>query len=91
LHKANILITPSLRACLADFGLTTFAESQIVGWSTATANATGTARWLAPELLAPEFDNNDNPGRTSLASDIYSFACVGYEVTLLNLRGGYRP
>jgi serine/threonine protein kinase len=80
LLQVNILITPTHRACLADFGLTTIADSQLLGWSTATSNASGTARWLAPELLVPESESNNDNCRLSLNSDIYSFACVGYEV-----------
>jgi serine/threonine protein kinase len=40
--KVNILITPSHRACLADFGV---------------ASCKGTLRWQAPELLDPELDD----------------------------------
>jgi serine/threonine protein kinase len=48
---------------------------------------TGTLRWQAPELLDPDAD--DSTCAISLASDVYAYACVCYEVvyiTILNIR-----
>jgi len=46
--KVNILITPSHRACLADFGVASCKDStSLVTTFTPTA---GTLRWQAPEL-----------------------------------------
>jgi serine/threonine protein kinase len=84
LLQVNILITPSHRACLADFGLSTAGESQVLQQSSSSnAHATGTLRWEAPELLAPETDGNAILAVNTRASDIYSFACVCYEVKCL--------
>jgi len=45
------------------------------------ASSGGTLRWQAPELLNYEGDGTHN--RNSLASDIYAFGCVCYEVLLI--------
>ncbi|KAF9260003.1 kinase-like protein [Marasmius fiardii PR-910] len=69
----NVLITPNLRACLADFGLTRVSATQLL--LTETSRSKGTTRWLSPELL--------NPGPScypSRESDIYAYACVCYEI-----------
>lgn len=80
LKGVNILVKPSGRACLADFGLASAEDSQaVVASSSSNHRITGTSRWQAPELLDTEMDGS---GRNSLASDIYSFACVCYEVRL---------
>ncbi|KAK1224861.1 hypothetical protein PQX77_012211 [Marasmius sp. AFHP31] len=71
LKGVNILITDSLRACIADFGLSRI-EKHGLGLTTSGARPTGTMRWQAPELLHGE--------RPSLESDVYSFACVCYEI-----------
>lgn len=73
--KVNILITGSCRACLADFGLAAAKETQSVTATSAVATrAAGTLRWQAPELL------KDDDAGNSLASDIFAYACVCYEV-----------
>lgn len=86
LCKANILVTPSGIACLADFGLASVADSQALKWTSLStaARSGGTLRWKAPELVGCGLgtstidDNRSVPSTTS--SDIYSFACVCYEV-----------
>ncbi|KAJ8080052.1 hypothetical protein PM082_016879 [Marasmius tenuissimus] len=73
LKGVNILITPSGRACICDFGLSRISDSQVFRLSSSTTRAIGTVRWLAPELL----------GENEIAtkeSDIYAFACVCYEI-----------
>ena len=73
--KVNILVTQSRRACLADFGLATVKETQSIAvTSAAITRAQGTLRWQAPELL------KDDDARNSLASDVFAYACVCYEV-----------
>ncbi|KAF9256017.1 kinase-like protein [Marasmius fiardii PR-910] len=72
LKAINILITPSGRACIADFGLSRIADSHGLQMTTSTSRPTGTARWLAPELLSG--------GRNSKESDIYAYGCVCYEI-----------
>ncbi|KAL0062706.1 hypothetical protein AAF712_010401 [Marasmius tenuissimus] len=72
LKGVNILITSSLRACIADFGLSRIVETHGLGLTTSGARPTGTMRWQAPELLYGK--------RPSKESDVYSFACVCYEI-----------
>jgi serine/threonine protein kinase len=80
--KVNILITDSHRACLADFGLATTKDSKsFVVKSATTMRVTGTLRWQAPELFDPYAD--DTTCVSSLASDVYAFACVCYEVAYM--------
>ncbi|KAJ7235046.1 kinase-like domain-containing protein [Mycena rebaudengoi] len=74
LKAINILVTPSRRACIADFGLSSIADVVTLGFTHSTASARGgTTRWQAPELLSGEHPNHQG-------SDIYAFACVCYEV-----------
>ena len=89
--QANILINKSLRACLADFGLSTIVG---VGWRAATFpflfpaaskvslvsfTAGGTTRWMSPELLDPDrFGISDD--RPTKQSDCYALGMVVYEV-----------
>jgi serine/threonine protein kinase len=82
--QVNILITPSRRACLADFGLARARDSKNITTVAATSNkTTGTLRWQAPELLDPESDDADLA--TSPASDVYAYACVCYEVEYMTI------
>ena len=77
--QSNILIvdgTPP-RACLADFGLSTFIPSTQGGRPTSTAG--GTTFFMAPELLAPKkFGLADS--RPTQPADIYAMGMVIYEV-----------
>ena len=77
--KVNILITPCRRACLADFGVATAKDFTSLAVTSAPITRTGgTLRWQAPELLDPNVD--DENCKSTLASDIYAYACVCYEV-----------
>ncbi|PPQ75400.1 hypothetical protein CVT26_015371 [Gymnopilus dilepis] len=78
LKGANILVTKSGRACLADFGLSVILDTRplTLDPSCSSNGIGGTIRWLAPELLDPDFDNL----KPSLEADIYSFGCVLYEI-----------
>ncbi|KAJ6464621.1 kinase-like domain-containing protein [Mycena vitilis] len=71
----NIFVTPSGRACIADFGLaaiTTSHSSIEFAASSKRSQARGTVRYQAPELL--------RGGQNNLCSDVYAFACVVYEM-----------
>ncbi|KAJ7442443.1 hypothetical protein FB451DRAFT_1376979 [Mycena latifolia] len=71
---SNILVTPSRRACIADFGLSSIADSMTMCFTHSTTSPqTGTMRWQAPELLRGE-------SVSDARSDVYAFACVCYEI-----------
>ncbi|KAJ6476188.1 hypothetical protein C8R45DRAFT_1009160 [Mycena sanguinolenta] len=81
LRGANILINDNWSACLADFGLSVFANATT---SMHTSTRAGSLYWMAPELI--------DPGRfgckfaRTQSSDIYAFGCV-----CLELYTGYPP
>ncbi|KAK7026364.1 kinase-like domain-containing protein [Favolaschia claudopus] len=76
LKGINILVTPSGRACIADFGLAIIINTMSLRMSSSTTiNRAGTARYQAPELVEPELN-----GRKTVQTDIYAFACVCYEI-----------
>ncbi|KAF8201215.1 kinase-like domain-containing protein, partial [Mycena galopus ATCC 62051] len=102
LKGLNILVTPSRRACIADFGVSSIvnAISVRLTHSTVTTRA-GTARYQAPELFQVE-----RPAHIHYGSDIYAFACVCYEINtgkipfhdlqndmavMMKAAGGHRP
>ncbi|KAJ7875033.1 kinase-like domain-containing protein, partial [Mycena leptocephala] len=74
LKAENIFVTPSFRACIADFGLssiiTTISSRQLTGSSQRAQG--GTIRYQAPEL--------HRGGHNDLRSDIYAFACVAHQL-----------
>ncbi|KAJ7915743.1 heme peroxidase [Mycena leptocephala] len=73
LKALNILVTPSGKACIADFGVSSITHAMTLLFTTSTANGRGgTARYQAPELF--------QGGRNHFGSDVYAFACVCYEV-----------
>ncbi|KAF9254232.1 kinase-like protein [Marasmius fiardii PR-910] len=73
LKGVNILITPDLRACIGDFGLS--RVSATLPLLSETTRPTGTTRWLSPELMQPA--TSCVPTKHS---DVYAFACVCYEI-----------
>ncbi|KAF9459862.1 kinase-like domain-containing protein, partial [Collybia nuda] len=79
LKGANILVTDNGRACLADFGLSSVTDAQILNWTShsSVGSKGGTVRWQAPELF--DFDG-DTLVHNTKASDIYSLSCVFYEL-----------
>ncbi|KAG6814071.1 hypothetical protein H0H92_003118 [Tricholoma furcatifolium] len=82
LRATNILITPDKRACIADFGLCTLARDSLLQFTpTSSAYQCTNLLWLAPEFFQFEESGSETP-RQSLATDVYSYACVCYEVGL---------
>ncbi|KAJ6581711.1 kinase-like domain-containing protein [Mycena capillaripes] len=74
LKGLNILVMPSGRACIADFGLSIIVNTMTLRFATSTSHARGgTARYQAPELFQEETPR-------TFESDIYGFACVCYEI-----------
>ncbi|TDL24385.1 kinase-like protein [Rickenella mellea] len=79
LKGANIFFTSSNVACLGDFGLARFRDSQESSFSATTGNSVaGTLRWQAPELFVSR-ENGEHIHATP-ESDIYSFGCVCIEI-----------
>ena len=77
-----MLVDDDDNICLTDFGLAVFIrEAQdSIGYGSTRG---GNPRWLSPELIDPElFPDQDQSGRPTFASDIYSFACVCIEVNI---------
>lgn len=74
--QGNVLIDNDGVARLCDFGLAHLV-SDVDATITATSNV-GTIRYAAPELRCPE--NDDESVRASTQTDIYSLACIAYEV-----------
>ena len=71
------------RACLADFGQSTFAPGTEGATNTITAG--GTLLYMAPELLVPKkFGGTDS--RPKKPADIYAFGMV-----ILEVLSGYQP
>ncbi|KAJ7163710.1 kinase-like domain-containing protein [Mycena filopes] len=76
LKGMNILVTPSRRACVADFGLSSIADAMTLKFTHSTANVKGgTPRYMAPELLS-----FTEPLPNTFESDVFAFACVCYEI-----------
>ncbi|OAX40921.1 kinase-like protein [Rhizopogon vinicolor AM-OR11-026] len=72
LKGANILITPSGRACLADFGFATTQDSPVQLQTTTTS-------FIAPELLEPRRNTSTLPV-DKRPCDIFAFGCICYEM-----------
>ncbi|KAG6912003.1 hypothetical protein DXG01_000251 [Tephrocybe rancida] len=80
LRGNNILVTPDKRACIADFGLCTLARDSLLQFTpTSSAYQCTNLLWLAPEFFQFEESGTETP-RQSLATDVYSYACVCYEI-----------
>ncbi|KAJ7141851.1 kinase-like domain-containing protein [Mycena crocata] len=76
LRGHNIVVTPDLKACLIDFGLSWASDT-----SKLPSNQRGSIRWMAPELLEPEnFHIEFCPTK---ASDIYAFGSLTVELYTL--------
>ncbi|KAJ6574513.1 kinase-like domain-containing protein, partial [Mycena capillaripes] len=75
LKAINILVSPSGRACIADFGLSSITNPMTFRFthSTMERGRGGTPRYQAPELFRDDTQNH-------FGSDVYAFACVCYEI-----------
>ncbi|KAK1227622.1 Rho guanine nucleotide exchange factor [Marasmius sp. AFHP31] len=74
LKGVNVLVTPDLRACIGDFGLSRVTDTLKL-FSVQTNRSKGTMRWLAPELIQP-----DSEVESSRESDVYAYAGVCLEI-----------
>ncbi|KAF7373453.1 Kinase-like protein [Mycena sanguinolenta] len=74
LRGANILVNEDWSACLADFGLSNFADAT----SSMTTNRAGSLYWMAPELIDP--DRFGLQFARTPATDVYAFGCVCLEL-----------
>ncbi|KAF7355812.1 hypothetical protein MVEN_00909400 [Mycena venus] len=70
----NILMDKERRACLTDFGLAAFIESDTSMQSTTKG---GSTRWMAPELLRPVHGAHS---KRTPATDVWAFGCVCCEI-----------
>jgi len=82
--KANILIDETGRARLADFGLLTIISDPANLLSSSSCTQGGTARWMSPELIAPE-QFGSKKSRPTKTSDCYALGMVIYETISGNL------
>lgn len=91
---------PSLRACIADFGLCTLTQHAGVRYTSSSSLGAGALLYRAPELLNRSEDERKHGGGNeygewmTLASDVYSFGCICYEVLLdllwkINVNGAF--
>ena len=76
--KSNILIDQTGHARLADFGLLTIISDPTNLVSSSSCAHGGTARWMSPELIAPERFGFET-SRPSKSSDCYALGMVIYE------------
>ncbi|TFK42824.1 TKL/TKL-ccin protein kinase [Crucibulum laeve] len=72
---ANILVSASGEACICDFGMSKLIEEVTEKSASATLTASGSARWLAPELIEGAVSS------PTKAADTYSFAMAILELT----------
>jgi serine/threonine protein kinase len=71
------MITDDGRAVLADFGITQIRHNVTDKSGYTMTVPAGSLRYQAPEVISSEASPKLTP-----ASDVYSFACLTYEVTL---------
>ncbi|KAG5717225.1 Tyrosine-protein kinase isoform SRK4, partial [Termitomyces sp. T112] len=79
LKGSNILVDDEGIARVADFGISSISDPQILSLTSHSGAASrgGTIRWQAPELFDMQ---NDTVVKNSKASDVYAWACVCYEI-----------
>ncbi|KAK0218728.1 kinase-like domain-containing protein [Armillaria fumosa] len=74
----NILITDDCKAVIADFGISFMMDGTTFATSSSSSRRGGTLRWQAPEVF--------NGSRNSFPTDVYSLACVYFEVRIAPAR-----
>ncbi|KAF5384897.1 hypothetical protein D9615_001483 [Tricholomella constricta] len=80
LRGTNILVTSEHHACIADFGLSSLVRDSMIPFTpNSSAYQCTNILWLAPEFFQYNEHGNELP-RQSLATDIYSFGCLCYEI-----------
>ncbi|KAG5352829.1 hypothetical protein C0989_000280 [Termitomyces sp. Mn162] len=79
LKGSNVLVDDEGIARVADFGISSISDPQILNLTSYSGPASkgGTIRWQAPELFDMQ---NDTIVHNSKASDVYAWAYVCYEV-----------
>ncbi|KAG6825139.1 hypothetical protein H0H92_004577 [Tricholoma furcatifolium] len=79
LKSLNVLVNDRGRLCVADFWLSTIPDKDFLTLTSYSSEVSreDVARWQAPELFNPD---NEEPADTTKASDVYSWACVAYEI-----------
>ncbi|KAH0582257.1 hypothetical protein H2248_011898 [Termitomyces sp. 'cryptogamus'] len=79
LKGSNILVDDEGIARVADFGISSIFDPQILSLTSHSGAASrgGTIRWQAPELFDMQ---NDTVVKNSKKSDVYAWACVCYEI-----------
>ncbi|KAG6817146.1 hypothetical protein H0H87_012107 [Tephrocybe sp. NHM501043] len=87
LKGPNILIDSNGRARLADFGISSISDSQVLVWTSQSSSGSkgGSIRWQAPELFAVGSSDDDDEEveeavKNTVASDVYALGCVFYEI-----------
>ncbi|GLB42831.1 putative protein with domain-containing protein [Lyophyllum shimeji] len=74
LKGPNILVNESGKALLADFGISSISDPQILALTSHSVGSKGgSVRWQAPELFDEDIHN-------TTASDVYAWSCVVYEI-----------
>ena len=84
LVKANILVDQTGHARIADFGLLTIISDPANLFCSSSYTQGGTARWMSPELIAPQRFGLEK-SRPTKSSDCYALGMVIYETISGNL------
>ena len=85
LKPANVLIDEHGRPFLSDFGVSQALETAMLSQGISSSRVSGTVHYMSPEQLGAE-DEDGNPLRVTLKSDVWSFGC-----TLLHMIIGKLP